>query len=41
MDAFRQGGPEAYFALPVPYEPGTHFLYNTATATCWACSSSA
>lgn len=35
------GRPEAYFALPVPYEPGTHFLYNTATATCWACSSSA
>lgn len=32
MDAFRQGGPEAYFALPVPYEPGTHFLYNTGNS---------
>ena len=32
MEAFRQGGPAAYFAQSVPYEPGTHFCYNTGSS---------
>ncbi|MGI5885481.1 MAG: serine hydrolase domain-containing protein [Candidatus Spyradocola sp.] len=32
MEAFRQGGPKAYFALPVPYAPGERFVYNTGNS---------
>lgn len=32
MNAFIQDGPAGYFAQPVPYEPGTHFCYNTGSS---------
>lgn len=32
MDAYVEGGAAAYFALPVPHEPGSHFFYNTGNS---------
>ena len=32
MGAFREKGPEGFFAWPVTKEPGEHFFYNTAAS---------